>query len=232
MSELDNDNIYVYKEEEDSQDLDNSPYNFASEESLDQEDETEEESEIENKQIAPFKLLLEIMFNPVQGWKHLRRSKVKPESLQTGCFYPLLAFLAISKFADYIYSVHVTLNVVITQAIVAFVSFFFGYFCILFLLTSFLPKHTRENFDNEFGRGYVIINLSTLAIFSIITDFLPMLWPVLIFLPLWTLYLIYRGSRFFKLAESQVLKFLVLTSGSIIGIPLLIEWVLNQLLPY
>lgn len=221
------DNIYIYKDDEDP---DDSPMNYAS--SHLEEDTGENENQKEKRKISAFRLLLLIMFNPVEGWKRMRRESITPENLQSGCFYPVLALLALSKFSDYYYSVNVTLSNIVTSAVIAFVSFFFGYFCILFLLSKLLVANTRKNFEENFGKNYIIVGLTTLAIFSIITDLLPMLWPVLIFLPLWTLYLLYKGSRFFQMAKNQELRFLVITCASVIGIPLLIDWGLTELLPY
>lgn len=226
----DKDNIYVYREE-DEDNIDDSPLNYASSDLNENDDDIETNSKAIRKKSA-FLLLVKIMFFPVQGWKNLRREHPSIESIQSGCFYPILACLSISKFADYLYSVNVTLSSVITEAVVAFVSYFFGYFCILIILSKFLPRNTEKNFDTDYGKEYVIIGLSTLALFSIITELLPMLWPILIFLPLWTLYLLYRGSRFFKIAPNQELKFMIVICCSIIGVPLLIEWGLNELLPY
>ena len=235
------DRIYTYYEE-DSKDIDDSPYNYAyqpgeeeneDEEELEEAEEEEEElSDVNKKVKSPFLHLLAIMFSPVQGWKSLRRDKLSVENMQSGCFYPLLAILALSKFSAFLYTVDATLSSVITQAVIAFVSYFFGYFCILLILSNILPKNTVENFENEYGKEYIIVGLSTLVLFSILIEWLPMLWPVLIFLPLWTVYILYKGAGFFKMTENQITKFMVLTIVSVIGLPILIDWGLNELLPY
>lgn len=224
--EKEDDNIYVYNEED--QDIDDSPYNYAVE-TEEEEPESQEEAG-KAKQSSPFKLLLEVMFNPVEGWKKVRRGKIEVQTLQSSCFYPLLALLALSNFADYFYSVEVTLSGIITKAVVSFVSFFFGYFSIIMILKTFLPKNVAEYFNERFGQDFVVLSLSTMAIFSIVINLLPMLWPVLIFLPLWTIYLMYKGSKYFKMNENQTIKSIVWTFGSVIGIPVLIDWVLNTLL--
>lgn len=230
MAQEDNENIF-YNLDDSENDPDQSPYNYAIASEEDENEETES-GDLSVKTVSPWKLLIGVMFNPVEGWKRIRRQKVCAERIQSSCFYPLLALLALSKFSDYIYSVNVSLKMVISQAVVAFVSYFFGYFTILFLLSVLLPKSVSENFDKDFGKTYILIGLSTLVLFAFVTNLLPMLWPILIFLPLWTLYLLYQGSRFFKLAEPQVLKFLVVVGVSVVGIPILIDWGLNELMPY
>ncbi|MCH5238116.1 MAG: hypothetical protein J1E95_10020 [Muribaculaceae bacterium] len=221
---MEDDNIYIYREENDP---DDTPENYSSE--TNQKD--EEINENPGKCKYPFRLMLKVMFAPVQGWKTLRREAATPEFFQTGCFYPLLALLALSQFADFFYSSRITLSSVITAGVIAFVSYFFGYFSVLSFLRIVFPKEIGEYFENNYGKVYIMLSMSTLVLFSIFTNLLPMLWPVLIFLPLWTIYIMYRGIRFFKLPESYTLKFTIFSCVSVIGFPLLIDWALNALLP-
>ena len=227
MSIEDNENIYIIEEEKE---IDNSPMNFAAYNK--EEEDVEEDFKERKSRKTTFALLFKIMFNPVEGWKSLRRSRNNIESLQGGCFYPILALLAVSHFAEFFYSVNATLSSVMTQAVVTFVAFFFSFFCIQLILSWVMPKELISAFDNTYGKEYILISLSTLALFSIITNILPMLWPILIFLPIWTLYIMFKGVRFFKLPEKYEMKFFVVSSASVIGMPLLIDWILNTILPY
>lgn len=222
------DNLYILEEEQ-FEDDDKSPLNYAS---YGEESEEEEIEEKEDRKISPFLLMMKILLNPVEGWKKLRRSKIEIEMLQSGCFYPILAILALSNFADYFYSVNVSLTKVVTEAVVAFVAFFFGYFCIPTVLGWFLPKDMVEKFNAPFGRKYLLIALSTLAMFSIFLNLLPMISPILIFLPIWTLYIMFKGIRFFQFPVYREMRFFVISAISVIGVPLLIDWILNSIMPY
>ena len=227
MSVEDNDNYYILEEED--QELDSSPLNFAA---YNENQPLQEEERYEKHKRSPFGTLIYLMFNPVEGWKKLRRRRISVDSLQSGCFYPLLALLALSKFATYFYSVNVIFSQVITEAVIAFVAFFFGYLSIPTVLTWFLPKEVSHSFEERFGKEYILISLSTLVLFSIITNILPMLWPILIFLPIWTLYLMFKGVRFFKFPVKEEMKFFILCGTAVIGMPLLLDWILNLILPY
>lgn len=232
MTVDENDNFYVMDDEEENiYDIDDSPRNFASYDDEEREELMEEEEQKSERKNV-FGLLLKIMFNPVEGWKTLRRGKINIEKLQSGCFYPLLAILAISKFSEYIYSVNVNLKQVITDSVVSFVSFFFSYFCVPMALAWFLPKATKEKMDETYMKGYILVALSTLVLFSIVTNLLPMLWPILIFLPIWTLYLMFKGVRFFKFPQNLELRFYIVSGAAVIGMPLVIDWVLTTIMPY
>lgn len=181
--------------------------------------------------VSVFGLLLKTMFNPVEGWKAIRRLHITPDEAQKECFYPLLAVYSISKFAILAYSAKANLSEVVVDAVTSFVSFFFGYFLIVMTLRHILTKSVAEVFDTDFGKTMVVISLSSLCLFFILTELLPMLWAILIFLPLWTVYMICRATKFFKIPEDRHLLTLGLLNLIIIGMPTILEWVFTEILP-
>lgn len=238
MSFEDNDNFYVLKEDE--KEKDESALNYASYVYQEEDDTTEkvdisddmegEDTRIKGKNV--FGVLFRIMFNPVEGWKALRRSHINVEKIQSACFYPLLAVLAVCNFVEFFYSVNVSLTSVVTQAVVDFVSFFFAYLSIPIMLTWFFTKENIEKIEESYGKKFILISLSTLVLFSIMIKLLPILWPILIFLPIWTIYIMFKGVRFFRFSKNEEMKFYILSVVGVIGTPILIDWILNTVMPY
>lgn len=214
-------------------DPDSSATNFSQYSEEDIRNSKKETSDNNNRNggVSVFGLLLKTMFNPVEGWKSIRRHKITPEEAQKECFYPLLALYSLSKFAILAYSARADLSEVVVDAVTSFVSFFFGYFLIVMLLRHVLPKQVAEEFDTDFGKTLVVISLSSLCLFFILTELLPMLWAVLIFLPLWTVYMICRSTKFFKIPEDRQIMTVGLMNLIIIGMPTLLEWVFSEILP-
>ena len=100
------------------------------------------------------------------------------------------------------------------------------------LIMKALMHNELEKYRNEdFSKIFVCISLSTLCLFFTLLDIFPMLWAVLIFLPIWTIYAICRGVRFFKFPENKKAAFTVILSGLIVGVPCLIDWFLQAILP-
>lgn len=234
------DNIYVYSEEDDEkdteanlepEDFDTSPYNYS--QMSGETDTTEDNQNMsdERSNTPIFKLLLIMLSNPTEGWKKVRREKVTVESAQMNCFYPLLALMAISHFASMFYNSRLLVSEILVEAVTSFVGYFAGYFLIIILLKALLPSNAGKSIDTDFGKVFVILNLSSLCIFFTAMELLPMLWAVLIFLPLWTVYAICRGVRFFKFPEDKSITCTGLICLLIIGVPSLIEWGLTELLP-
>ena len=223
---------YVYEEENNaSPDLDTSSYNYSQMPYDVQATANIEAHENGIRQSPVLKLLFMLLTNPTEGWKEVRREKLSVERAQLSCFYPLLGIMAVSHFAEFFYSTRVALSNILISAVTNFVGYFAGYFFIVMLLKALLPKGTGKCMDTEFGKVFVIMNLSSLCIFFTFMELLPMLWPVLIFLPLWTVYVICKGTRFFRFPEDKTIYCTTLLCLFIIGIPSVIEWLLNEVLP-
>lgn len=235
----DNDNIYIYSEEESESnnpnDPDRSATNFAQYSAEDIENAGAKADNIDSRDakggVSVFGLLLKTMFNPVEGWKSIRRHKISPEEAQKECFYPLLALYSISKFAILAYSSRAELSEVVIDSVTSFVSFFFGYFVIVMVLRHVMPRGAAEEFDKDFGKTLVVISLSSLCLFFLLTELLPMLWAILIFLPLWTVYMICRATRFLKIPDDKHIMAVAILNIVVIGMPIILEWVFEKILP-
>ncbi|MDE5870288.1 MAG: YIP1 family protein [Muribaculaceae bacterium] len=228
LEEQDPENLYV--EETDKEDLSFPEDNVGEddgdrEEEEDETDEEEDDDEIKNGG-SLYTLLFKIMSTPVEGWKEFKRRKYSVEEVSSRCFYPLVALAALSEFAAMIYTT-VTLSVSLLNAISAFIAFFFGYFTIILLCGLLLPKAARNVFKTDLGKGFVMINLSTLALFFTALNLFPMIDAVLVFLPIWTIYLIYKGVKILRIPNDIESRTKIVLTFLIIGIPLLWEWLVG-----
>lgn len=242
MENKDSDNIYVYSEDEtleneettnndDLSNLDKSGPNYSQVNESPDEYVLEDDEDDQQPSVSPLLLMFKVLINPIEGWKSVRRSRLTPERAQQGCFYPLLALLAATKFLLLAYHSTLKLQTALIDAVNSFVSFFFGYFCIIIFLKIALPGNSGKNFETNFGKVFVIISLSTLCLFYALADALPMLWAILIFLPMWTIYIICRGTKFFKFPENRAIFSTFILSLTIVGFPLLISWIMELMLP-
>lgn len=224
---IEDENLYSIEDDEgpvtDKTDLtdteDDSPYAYGY--VLD--DEPEEEASPEDVKVSKnlFLLLAKIMSTPVEGWKSFRRLKLKPEAVASGCFYPLAALAAVSKFAGMYYDSSQDVHASVLGAFGIFISFFFGYFTSLLGARLLLPVVVKENLPKEVARGYIMINMSTLAIFMTLYNCLPMLEPIVVFMPLWTIYLIFKGVKILRVPKEKTAVTECILTLCIIGAPLL-----------
>lgn len=150
-----------------------------------------------------WRLMLEVLSNPVEGWKAIRRNKLSPAKTQSECFYPMVSVVAITEFAVLFYNPGAGIAKGVVDALCGFVAVFFSYFAIIVMAKLLMPGDARRAFDTNFGKVFVLISLSTLAVFYSLLNLLPMLEPILVFLPLWTVYIICRGARFLKFPKER-----------------------------
>ncbi|MDE5552528.1 MAG: hypothetical protein K2I91_04930, partial [Muribaculaceae bacterium] len=129
-----------------------------------------------------------------------------------------------------VYTVPYSISPVLIQALSVFISFFFGYFVITLLEKSLLPVNCREKALSQYGREYVLYLLSTLTLFYTLSNCVPMLEAVWVFMPLWTIYLASKGIRFFKFPDRRITLITVMICAFIILTPIAIYMVFSELL--
>lgn len=195
------------------------------------EDDAEEEDEEEvKKSPSPLSILLKTMLTPVEGWKALKRARFSTDSFASGCFLPCVIFASLIEFIKIFYEANYTIGDWCLDTLSTFLIFFFGYFSVILIGSTILPKKSRAFMKKEIGKQFVMLNISTLALFWSLLELVPMLDPVLVFLPLWTIYLIYKGVRVIRVpseVENSTTGYLCLL---IIGMPLLWNWLINEFL--
>ena len=175
-------------------------------------------------------LMLRSLLTPVHGWKAIKRSGLSPDRFASECFYPLTALASVSEFGQIIYGADVPVTSLIVSALIVFISYFVGYFMIL-VVGRIVLRDGRKVLESNFGKLFVMNALSSLALFNSLVQLLPMLEPVLVFLPLWTIYVVCRGVRFLRLPrESETLVSCVL-SLLIVGMPTLVGWLFSLIIP-
>lgn len=178
-----------------------------------------------------FLLLLEVMSNPPTGWKRFAQARMKPETVQRDLFYPLCALVAACQFVEFFYDTEAVLSKVLTAAIEAFISIFFSYFIVMIASRVLMPKSARPRMATDFSKVFVLVALSSLCIFYALYELLPMLEPVLVFLPLWTVYIVCQGAKFLRFPTDKSTTSLSVLCLLIVGIPICLGYILHRILP-
>lgn len=189
-----------------------------------------EEGNQENpKHQSPFMLLIDILFTGTAGWKRLRRARLTPEQTAAGCFYPILALVAICRFADWFYLPEFDLASTLVQAASIFASFFFSYFAAQVICKWFFPAEAKSKVDSPYFKLVVQYALASLALFWIPAEVLPILEPITVFLPIWTVFIITKGVRFLRLPENHKNRCMVTIIVSTVLTPYLFTWLCEKI---
>lgn len=185
--------------------------------------------EVKNKLRNPLLLLFNILMTGTAGWKDLRRSRLKPEQAASGCFYPLIALASVCRFSDWFYLPEFNLSNTLISAVSVFVAFFFSYFAIQVVCRWLFPIEAKSKTENPFFKLLVQYALSSLAVFWIPGELLPILEPLTVFLPIWTAFIITKGIRFLRLPENQINRCMITIVVSVIIMPYFFFWVCDKI---
>ncbi len=153
--------------------------------------------------ISPWILFLQLFWSPLKAWKRLKNSGLTPEEVSSKMFYPIVALSSVAQFINKIYNPSLTLGNLLECAIGIFISFFLGYFLVLVLCRLVLPGDGKEKIDTLYGRTWLQYVISTLCSFFIIYEIIPVLEPIMVFAPLYTLYITLRGVRFLRMKSGN-----------------------------
>ncbi|MDE6290137.1 MAG: hypothetical protein K2M16_01260 [Muribaculaceae bacterium] len=192
-------------------------------------DETIRTAEKRKRRHAPFILLFDILMTGTAGWKNLRRARLKPEQAAAGCFYPLLAIASVCRFADWFYHPDFDLATTLVEAASVFASFFFSFFAVQVVCRWLLPPAVKPKSETMYFKLLVQYSLSSLALFWIPAELLPILEPFTVFLPIWTAFIITKGLRFMMIPEQFQNRCTVIIVVSIIVMPYLFMWLSEQI---
>lgn len=176
------------------------------------------------------KIFCILLISPLEGWKTIRRHNISSNIWAQNCFYPIIAFSAVSIFFNKFYNPYASIEELLIPAVARFIAFFFGYFLISILCQIFLPNSSQILTESNFGKIFIMSILASLAVFIAVISFLPMLEPVFVFLPLWSIYILYKGVRFLKLSEHSQAWTVIVLGILIVGIPYLLNWSFNIIL--
>ncbi len=176
-------------------------------------------------------LLIKILISPVEGWKEVKRCNIPEEKIASRCFYPIIALAAVAEFSGFFYEARFTVNEGVIKGIITFITFFFSYFSTILIGGIVLPKDCKEKLNTNFGKSYVMLSLSSLAIFYIIFEIVPILGPILAFLPLWTIYSAVKGVKIFRVEDEMKVRVSCTLCGLIIGCPVFWNFLFTELLP-
>lgn len=171
-----------------------------------------------------FLLLLNILMTGTAGWKDLRRSRLTPEQTAAGCFYPIVALVSVCRFADWFYLPEFNLSTTLVSAVSIFASFFFSYFAVQVVCRWLFPYAAKTKTDTPYFKLIVQYALSSLALFWIPAEVLPILEPLTVFLPIWTAFIVTKGIRFLRLPEQHINRCMVTIVVTVIVMPYLFMW--------
>lgn len=196
----------------------------------DEDSEDNKEDQTTKRKPSPFLIMFKTLITPVEGWKSLKRARFTSDEFASRCLYPLIALAALSEGAMFFYEPNVNFSDWVMKGLSTFISFFFGYFTIMLLAGILLPKGVRPIMKKDIGKQYVMLCLSTYALFWTSIILFPFIDVVLFFLPLWTIYIAVKGVKVLRVPKDNENSTAGILCFLIIGVPIFWNWFMNEIL--
>lgn len=178
------------------------------------------------------RLILDITLQPAVTWKKLDEEQVEQGVFMKKTLYPMFAIITLTAFLGVLFTrKEFDFELAIKSAILAFLTFFGGFFLSVYLLNEVAEKYFKLPKNSRLSVLFVgYSSLSMYAIYIILT-LIPQFFFLRIFY-LYTVYIVWEGViPFMKIDESDQLKFTVASTVIVLLVPFLIDTILFFLMP-
>ena len=164
--------------------------------------------------------LFALVAAPGKAWQSISSKEESQATFLNGYLYPIMGITALSVFVNLLND-QFTLEKALKLMTIDFVKFFVGFYIASFLIDELLQKF----FDREKNPKQVQLFVGyTLSVYMLIT--------ILRFAPLYIIYVIWEGSKYYMdINENKRLIFVVLSSLILIFSPDIIERFMFILMP-
>ena len=175
-------------------------------------------------------LLIQLIISPAKGWEDIAAKGDDPRKICADGFYPLLGITASTVFIRHFYDIDAGLIELVQRAIITFIAYFASYFFASFMFSVFGRSMVEGELNEKKYHTYIIYNLSLLAVISIISNCIPMELSVVQFLPVFVLLVMWMGARYMCIKENSGVKYIFLSTISILLPPYVLEFLFRRLL--
>lgn len=177
------------------------------------------------------KSLLQLVLAPKEGWEDIAIDDREPSSLMAAGFFPILILASATVFMSMVYHMSVEISVLIQRAVVMLMKYVVTYFIGLWTFGALLPRYTVEEPDERHIQTFLSYSVSLMAIVSILANCLPMELPVIKFLPLYVLLIMFRGATYLDIRPGCHVSFVIMAFCSVMLPPVAFTLLFNLIIP-
>lgn len=164
---------------------------------------------------------------PRSGWLMVKDHGPAPEIATLRFLLPVCLLTGASEFLTLLYPGEHSFTGLLVAAVISFCAFFIGYYVALVLEKLFLPGTVKELPSSPYGKLLTMTGVASLALFHILYRALPMLDFLIEFMPLWTVFITYRGLAIADISHEKYPLSLGVMCVVIVCAPMLTEWILT-----
>ncbi|MDE7110608.1 MAG: hypothetical protein K2O38_01745 [Muribaculaceae bacterium] len=150
------------------------------------------------------KLMLQLVLAPSKGWDDVAAAMPDAHRILLFGLLPLCVLTGASVGVAALWDSHLLLSTVIIRSVITFAVYMLTYFIAQALLTALLPRITEDGLvDRERISVFAALNVGQMALIGFIENLLPAEVPILQFLPLFVVVVMYRARGFLGVDSSR-----------------------------
>ena len=172
-----------------------------------------------------------VITSPKYGWEVINESNIPIGKVLRSAYLPLLCVLALSCFVPMIYDSTVSFKESLMTGIVYFSAYFISYYIIIYLLGGFYPELVRTAGATARLNDYILYNLIFLVLLLIFGNLLPSDFAPVLFLMVYLPWMAYRGTDHLFVKKEKVVKFVIISSILLLGLPFVLRQILGLFIP-
>lgn len=170
--------------------------------------------------------IIQLIFSPLKGWEDIEdadsradsRGYINIRSLYLGCFLPLILICSLSAMLRMIYGDGFL--AVLQVAIIEFFSLFLSYHLAVYIFSWLMPSIMKEDkglIDQRREAMMVMYCISVIALIFLLGNVIKVKLALIQFLPLYVVFIIWKGARFVGVPDRAVGHFMIMASIAILG---------------
>lgn len=175
--------------------------------------------------------MLQLILAPVKGWEDVSADGYGGRDLLVKGFIPFIALSSLTVLLKLFYSPDATVVVGLQQVVVCFVKYFVSYYLAAFLFTLFLPTCIEGELSMVKVQTFILYGLGLLAMVNIIKNCIPVELALSFMMPIYVLYILWRGLRYMSISFNGVGTFILLIIFALIAPPYGLQYLFNFILP-
>ncbi len=160
-----------------------------------------------------------VITSPKYGWEVINQSNIPIGKVLRSAYIPMLCVLALSCFVPMMYDRTISFSTSLITGIVMCSSFFISYFIIIYLLGGFYPELVKTEGATARLNDYILYNLIFLVLLNILRNLLPSDFTPILFLMVYLPWMAYRGTDHLFVKKEKVVKFVIISSILLLGLP-------------
>ncbi len=175
--------------------------------------------------------MLQLVLSPARGWEDISYDGADERRIFKFGLCPYLFITALSVFMQLLYHTDTVWLPVVQQCIIAFIKFFVTYYIGVFVLSMYLSGMIAGEIIEKRIHTFAAYIVGILATLDILHNCIPTDVAVLYMLPLYVAFIIWRSVSYMAVEASCDIRFVVMSSLSLILPPYIIRLLFDLILP-